>query len=129
MQRRFRTPVQRLAHLTERLRRKDIAIHIATTHRRLQNVDQCLQHALTQTISARQTRLNRASTRLEMLSPLGVLSRGYALIYAVDGSLLRSAADVNQGEAIRASLAHGTLEATVTQTSIDESDVTETKKL
>jgi exodeoxyribonuclease VII large subunit len=74
----------------------------------------------------RQNRLGQASARLEALSPLAVLSRGYALVYSADGALLRSAAETSTGQRIRARLAQGTLEAEVTQTKIDEVNVTET---
>jgi exodeoxyribonuclease VII large subunit len=56
-----------------------------------------------------------------------VLSRGYALVYDADGTLLRSAADTALGHTIRARLATGTLEAEVTATQIEEIDVTETR--
>jgi exodeoxyribonuclease VII large subunit len=117
-ERRLRLPTQRLALLTARLRRQNISVRIATTHRRLQAATQRLQSTATQTIATHQTRLNRASARLEGLSPLAVLSRGYALVYASDGTLLRSAADTNTGDTIRARLAQGTLEATVTHSNI-----------
>jgi exodeoxyribonuclease VII large subunit len=64
-----------------------------------------------------QSRLNRASARLEALSPLAVLSRGYAIVYTADGNLLRSAADTTPGQTIRARLAQGTVAAKVTETS------------
>jgi exodeoxyribonuclease VII large subunit len=70
-------------------------------------------------------RVNRASVALDALSPLAVLSRGYALLYAADGKLLRSASETAAGRTIRARLAHGTLEAEVTQTKIDAAIVTE----
>jgi exodeoxyribonuclease VII large subunit len=65
-------------------------------------------------------RLDRASARLEALSPVAVLSRGYALVYSADGMLLRSAAKTGAGETIRVSLASGALEAKVTRTMIEE---------
>jgi exodeoxyribonuclease VII large subunit len=126
VQRRLRVRTQRLALLIDRLRREDIGARIATIHRRLQNADQRLHRTTNQIINARQTRLNRASAHLEVLSPLAVMSRGYALVYAADGALLRSAADTAAGQAIRARLAHGTVEAEVTQTKIDEASVPET---
>jgi exodeoxyribonuclease VII large subunit len=98
-------------------------------HRRVQNVDRRLLHIATQAGTARRTRLDRALTRLEALSPLAVLSRGYALVYASDGRLLRTAADTARGEGIRAHLAHGTVEATVTQTIVDEVNERENQKL
>jgi exodeoxyribonuclease VII large subunit len=116
-ERRLRVPTQRLALLTARLRRQDIAVRIATTQRRLQHATECLQRASTQTIVVQQARLNRASARLEALSPLAVLSRGYAIVYTADGTLLRSAADTTPGQTIRARLAQGTIAAKVTETS------------
>jgi exodeoxyribonuclease VII large subunit len=117
-ERRLRTPTQRLVLLTARLRRQDIAVRIATTQRRLQHSNELLHRDATRTITTRQTRLNRASARLEALSPLAVLDRGYALVYASDGTLLRSAADTNPGDTIHARLAQGALEATVTHSNI-----------
>ncbi len=124
--RRLRIPAQRLTQLIDRLRRKDIAVRIATTQRRLEGADQRLHRTTAKIIETRRARLNQASARLEVLSPLAVLSRGYALVHAADGRLLRSAADIAVGRTIRARLAHGTLEAEVTQTEFDEANVTET---
>jgi exodeoxyribonuclease VII large subunit len=112
-ERRLRLPTQRLALLTARLRRQDISVRIATTHRRLQAATQRLQSTATQTIAIHQTRLNRASARLEGLSPLAVLNRGYALVYASDGTLLRSSAGTISGDTIQARLAQGSLTARV----------------
>jgi exodeoxyribonuclease VII large subunit len=125
-QRPLRVRAQRLAFLIDRLRRHDIAARIATIHRRLQSADQRLHRTTLQIISTRQTRLNRASAGLEALSPLAVLSRGYAVVYTADGKLLRSVTAIAPGQTIRARLAHGTLEAEVTHTKTNEVNVTET---
>jgi exodeoxyribonuclease VII large subunit len=66
-------------------------------------------------MAARAARLGHASALLEALSPLAVLSRGYALVYAADGRLLHDAAETRPGERIRARLASGALEAEVTK--------------
>jgi exodeoxyribonuclease VII large subunit len=130
-ERRLRVPTQRLALLTARLRRQDIAVRIATTQRRLQHANERLHRTATQTIATRQTRLNQASARLEALSPLAVLNRGYALIYlqnqAGTATLLRSAADTIPGDIIRARLSQGALEATVTQTKMPEANASENR--
>jgi exodeoxyribonuclease VII large subunit len=114
--RRLRTASQRLTMLNERLRHQDIAVRIATTHRRLQTATQRLQKIAAQTIATRDARLNRASTRLEALSPVAVLARGYALIYSANGKLIRSSSETSAGETIHARLGHGSLAAKVTQT-------------
>lgn len=131
-QRRLRVPAQRLNAVSDRLRRQDISDRIAATNHRLQAATQRLQRAATENVAGRCTRLERASTRLDALSPLAVLSRGYALVYlqggAGDGTLLRSSTDAAQGQTIRARLAQGTLEAEITQTHRDEANVMETSK-
>ena len=66
-------------------------------------------------IVARRARLSHASARLHALSPIAVLNRGYALVFAANGHLLRSSADVQSGDPIRARLADGVIEAEVTK--------------
>lgn len=111
--RRLRVNTQRLGALTDRLRRQNISVRIATTQHRLQAVTERLLRSATRTVSTHQSRLDRSAARLQALSPLAVLSRGYALVYAENGILLRSAADTSPGETIRARLAEGTLTAKV----------------
>jgi len=131
-QRRMGRASQRLYLLNDSLRRQDITVRIASTHRRLLAATQSLQQASAQTMALHKTRLNDASTRLDSLSPVAVLSRGYALIYAANGKLVRSAMEVSAGETIQARLGHGSLQATVTQAKlqsatglIDEADAAE----
>jgi exodeoxyribonuclease VII large subunit len=116
-QRRFRNRTQRLAALEARLRRLTPSLRIALTQRRLQSANDRLQRTARQAIAVRQTRLNRATAHLEALSPVAVLSRGYALIYDETGALLRAATDTAPGQTIRARLGQGTLAAKVTETS------------
>lgn len=127
MRRRLRLNAQKLVPLTDRLRRQDMTARIATTRQRLQGTTQRLQGIAIKIVNTDRTRVNRASIRLESLSPLAVMSRGYALVYAADGTLLRSAADTAAGQRVHARLAHGTLVAEVLETTTEEKvDVTET---
>jgi exodeoxyribonuclease VII large subunit len=131
VQQRLRVPSQRLNAVSDRLRRQDISVRIAATANHLRADTLRLQRVAMESIAVRRTRLERASTRLDVLSPLAVLSRGYALVYlqsgAGDSTLLRSSADAAAGQTIRARLAHGTLKAKITQ--IDTDELTETGKL
>jgi exodeoxyribonuclease VII large subunit len=126
IQRLMRIHARRLAPITFRLRRQDVSVAIVTTERRLQGIKQRLCRTTAQIINVRRSRMNQASVRLEALSPLAVLSRGYALIYADDGKLIRSAADTATGARVRAHLANGTIEAKVTHLNLNEKDATET---
>jgi exodeoxyribonuclease VII large subunit len=122
--RRLRIPAQRVATLTERLRHQNISVRIAASQRRLQTATERLLRTATQAITGNQIRLNQATVRLEALSPLSVLSRGYALVYLEGGekkeTLLRSAADATPGQTIRARLAKGTLTAKVSDNKTTE---------
>ena len=58
-----------------------------------------LERAMRLVIERRQTRLERLAMNLNALSPLNVLSRGYALVQHTDGEkIVRSAAEVKSGQ-------------------------------
>lgn len=58
--------------------------------------------------------LEHSLARVRAMSPLATLERGYAVVQRVDGSVLRSAADAAEGEALDVRLATGRLDVTVT---------------
>lgn len=60
-------------------------------------------------------RLNQLSGRLEALSPVAILERGYALVFDSSGNLVRSSSRLKAGEEITARLAKGTITAKVTK--------------
>jgi len=119
-----RVPGQRLNLARERLRRQDPTVRIAATHHRLQASTQRLERAADESVASRRTRLEKTSARLNALSPLAVLSRGYALVYLQEGgagsTLLRSSADAVAGQTILARLAQGTIEAEITHAHLDD---------
>ena len=114
--RRVRAQHTRLATLEARLRRQDIRLRLAAAHRRLEAAQACLTRAAAKLLTTRQTRLTQALSRLEALSPLAVLDRGYALVYSSEGVLLTESARAEPGQTIRARLAQGTLTAQVLET-------------
>lgn len=71
--------------------------------------------AIRRVVDLRRRRLGELAARLDALSPLGVLGRGYALARRVeDGRIVRQAQDVSIGDALDIQLAEGSIEATVT---------------
>lgn len=60
--------------------------------------------------------LESFSAQLQQLSPLGVLERGYAIVFDAEGRVLKSASAVGVGDAISVRLAKGRLEADVKKT-------------
>jgi exodeoxyribonuclease VII large subunit len=64
-----------------------------------------------------QTKLQNAAARLESLSPLAVLGRGYAVCWNEDRTrVIRNAADVTRGGRVRVTLSQGELHCDVTST-------------
>jgi exodeoxyribonuclease VII large subunit len=61
--------------------------------------------------SQRRTRLDRLTDRLQALSPVAILDRGYALVFDASGTLLKDATRVHPGDEIRARLAKGEVDA------------------
>jgi exodeoxyribonuclease VII large subunit len=110
----------RLAQLETRRRRQHVSLRLANDRHRFQSLQQRLHTARTKPIQDAHTRLNRATTRLEALSPLRVLERGYALLYLNEGGptdpLIRNATEAPAGTTITAQLAKGRLRAKVTAT-------------
>ncbi len=103
----------RIAALDLRLRRHDPTVRLAHSARRLELARSRLAALGGQLTAARQVRFERALLRLQALSPLAVLSRGYAIVYAEDGRILTSPDEAAEGSIIEARLANGTLEAKV----------------
>lgn len=113
--RHVRRPAAQVATLTTRVERQNPAGRLATAHRRLDRAQHALLALGSSAIQTRKTGLEHATGRLAALSPLAVLSRGYALVYSADGKLLRSSGGVNPGDAIRARLGSGAIDAQVTR--------------
>jgi exodeoxyribonuclease VII large subunit len=58
-------------------------------------------------------RIERMGRALEVLSPLAILDRGYALVFDASGQLVKDAAQVKPGDEIKARVARGEILATV----------------
>ena len=116
MVRSIRRRFEALGGLEERLRRQDVSYHLAISQRRVERAKDRLDRAMTNILSRFRVRLQAEELRLHALSPLRVLARGYALVYAENGTLLRSTTETAPGQTIRARLGSGTLSARVTET-------------
>ena len=79
---------------------------VENAHARLNNVAQIrLQHA--------KALLNQYEARLQALSPLNILERGYAIVFDAQGKPVKDPADVNSGQRITTRVARGSIKSTV----------------
>ena len=60
-------------------------------------------------VAQKKQRFAHLAAALDAMSPLKVLGRGYAMVQAADGSVLRSARQVQTGDRIEVRLGEGTL--------------------
>jgi exodeoxyribonuclease VII large subunit len=98
-----------------RLEALDLRRSFGRIHTRLSQVDGRLQAGALRKYHAAKARLGSLAARVDTLSPLAVLGRGYAVCWDGDRRrILREAAAVNDGDAVRVTLHRGELRCVVT---------------
>jgi len=104
----------RLARTGERLSAfrwdRQVAAHRERADRCLERLDAFTRRSL----ENRRGAFLRLAGKLDSLSPLAVLSRGYALVFQDGGRLVREPVDVQIGDAVRLRVHGGGLRATIT---------------
>jgi exodeoxyribonuclease VII large subunit len=92
----------------------DLRRRLGTIRARLTVADGKLTAALTRRQHGLGARLGRAAARLDSLSPLAVLGRGYAVCWNADRThVIRDAATVQPGDRVRVTLERGELQCRV----------------
>jgi exodeoxyribonuclease VII large subunit len=83
--------------------------------KRLDELDGRLNRAVGSPVERAGTRVAALAGRLESLSPLAVLARGYSLTHSVDGRLVRDASALRVGDEMVTRLAAGEIVSRVTE--------------
>lgn len=114
----FRRHLERLAtarsHLNQRLLLLHPARRIGEANVALERLERELVLQAEKALHARRSQLENLAGRLESLSPLAVLGRGYSIVYRLpEKKVLLSAADTAAGEELLIQLAEGSIECTV----------------
>ena len=99
-----------LRALQQRLEQRDLARRLAAIRGRLSTADGRLSGAARLARQRADARLRTLAGRLESLSPLAVLGRGYSVCWNEDKTaIIRSASTVTAGDRVRVTLADGEL--------------------
>ena len=98
-----------LAGLAQRDPRRQFGLQRRELHSHLQ----ALAAAARRYLMHCRSRLEQAAGKLDTLSPLAILERGYSLIFDAGGTLVKDAGQLRPGDAIHARLARGEIDARV----------------
>jgi exodeoxyribonuclease VII large subunit len=99
--------------LTRRLYSRHPRAVLAGARAELGPLDVRLEHAARRRLSRCEARLSDAATRLNGLSPLTILGRGYAIATRADGRAIRAADEVAVGDELTLRLGRGRLRTRV----------------
>ncbi|OLD75128.1 MAG: hypothetical protein AUG87_14100 [Candidatus Rokubacteria bacterium 13_1_20CM_4_70_14] len=107
--------------LASTLRSTSPVARVATGRHRLERLDARLAAAVARSCDQSRGRLRALVAKLDSLSPLAVLGRGYSLTRTAAGAIVRSARAVRAGDDVRVLLHEGSLDCRVARTR-DEDD-------
>ena len=103
---------QRLDALAQKPAMKRPEAYLQQQELQLEMLRQRLEHAGTGMVQKNTLRFQRAAAKLDALSPLKVLSRGYAMVTRED-AVVRSVTQLQPGDPVAVALSDGTVQCTV----------------
>jgi exodeoxyribonuclease VII large subunit len=107
---------QRVEQLATRPALRRPLHRVRDLEQRLDDTAQRLHRAANQWLIQATAKLAALAARLETLSPLNVLTRGYSLTHTADGKLVRDAGDVKPGDGLVTRVASGEIVSRVEST-------------
>nr|WP_274615036.1 exodeoxyribonuclease VII large subunit [Vibrio parahaemolyticus] len=113
MQRFIDTRQQAVERKHHRLQLNSPAKHLAQQKSRLERVEHKLLDAMDRKLLTMRHQLAIAAEKLDTVSPLATLKRGYSITQTEQGKVVRSADDVKMGDLLVTRLANGEIHSTV----------------
>jgi exodeoxyribonuclease VII large subunit len=98
--------------LEERLRHFDVRPRLAADRRRMDSAHTAMLETVRRRLALRRSDWEQARAKIEQLSPLKILERGYAIV-SNDGGILKDAKSAPVGSSIHVRVAKGELDARV----------------
>lgn len=112
-QRQLREWHRRLEIASARVRHFDFRRSLVITRTQLDSARESVARAMRSQISKHHAQVNQLFAKLDVLSPVKILDRGYALVFDSHGALVKDATQVSPGDRISARVAKGTIGAEV----------------
>ena len=108
---------EKVVALSTRLIRQEATQRLRLLRQRLISLGERLSRTAQTHAIARRMQVRGCEDRLQMLSPLAVLERGYAIVFDEAGHLVRNTAETSEGQTINTRLAQGTLKSRILERS------------
>jgi exodeoxyribonuclease VII large subunit len=108
----LKTRRARHSALAFRLSEADLRREVVERRGKLADLGRRLQASARVSLDNGSERVSLAAGKLESLSPLGVLARGYAIAFDSQGSVIKRPDDVGSGERVRVRVSEGELDCT-----------------
>ena len=115
LQRQIKTCRRQLAVLAESAALQSPKQYYIQRRMALEHLKNRLVSVQLQGISGRKQRYIGLTAKLDAMSPLKVLSRGFAMVQTEDGTLVQSVNQVNSGQMLSITVSDGTIYAAVTE--------------
>jgi exodeoxyribonuclease VII large subunit len=106
----------RVELLTSALRASDPVVRVTRGRERMESLEARMLAAFRRRCDRARHRMRETVGRLDSLSPLAVLGRGYSVTRRPTGEVVRSAREVSAGDELRVLLQEGSLDTRVTDT-------------
>ncbi|MFQ3229292.1 MAG: exodeoxyribonuclease VII large subunit [Reinekea sp.] len=106
---------ERLTVLESRLNRASPALKIAADQKQLITTVKRLNQAALSSLQPKQSRFAQLLAKLNLLSPLSTLERGYSITLSANSTVITDASEVKTGDQLETRLQNGTLTSTVTK--------------
>ena len=110
----LKTRRARHAALALRLSEADLRRRVVERRGKLAELGGRLQASARAGLDRGSERVSLAAGKLESLSPLGVLARGYAIAFNSQGRVIKRAVDVSSGDRVRVRVSEGEIDCTKT---------------
>ncbi|KAF0247428.1 MAG: Exodeoxyribonuclease VII large subunit [bacterium] len=98
---------EQLTDLSLRLATHELKSNILKSRNQLQKIETQIETSLRKQLQQMTDRFHSLVSTLDALSPLAVLSRGYALVWTSDNSLVKRPTQVAPGDKVRVQLSEG----------------------
>jgi len=116
---RCRRLADQLQHFSARLLRQDVVARTRLAGERLASLEARIVRAQRDHLRSFRDRQGAITRQLAALSPLAVLSRGYALVYDDRGVLIKDTENITEGQSIVTRLARGRIRSRVSHVEKD----------